>query len=49
MALFSLSGVEEAFYNSPRIMTLSFHLHKDGFFPGDDNDDGDDDDDDDDI
>lgn len=27
-------GVQEAFYLSDRVMTLSFHKHGDGFFPG---------------
>ena len=27
-------GVEEAFYLSDRVMTVSFHKHGDGFFPG---------------
>lgn len=27
-------GVQEAFYTSDRVLTLSFHKHGDGFFPG---------------
>merc|ERR1719482_1890369 len=27
-------GVEEAFYTTDRVMTVSFHKHGDGFFPG---------------
>ena len=27
-------GVQEAFYASDRVFTLSFHLHRKGFFPG---------------
>jgi histone deacetylase 1/2 len=27
-------GVEEAFYNTNRVMTVSFHQHEPGFFPG---------------
>ncbi|EPZ33497.1 histone deacetylase 3 [Rozella allomycis CSF55] len=27
-------GVQEAFYTTDRVMTLSFHKHGDGFFPG---------------
>ena len=28
------SGVEEAFYTTDRVMFLSAHVHRDGFFPG---------------
>lgn len=26
-------GVEEAFYTCERVLTISFHLYADGFFP----------------
>ena len=32
--LMFIAGVEEAFYHSSRVMTVSFHKHSPGFFPG---------------